>query len=1492
MLTLRGARERSLLDLDLDLHHGTWTAVTGPSGSGKTTLVHDTLVAEAQRRFVHTWSPRARRALGKVPRPALRSLDGARVPLSLGIGSEAANSRSTVGTRSGALAPLRVLFARRAVDPGGEALSVSHFSFAHPDGACPACQGLGEHDVVDPSLLVADPRRSLRDGALVPTLPNGYTVYSQVTPEVLDSLCRDHGFTLDTPWCELSAEQRHMIFHGTDVRKVPFGKHSLASRMRWKGITARPREEGYYRGLVPVIEETLKRNRTANILRFVRTERCPECDGTRLGRPGRQARWQGHTLPSLLALPAAELRRALVESDDEVARALLPSVWDRCDRMVQLGLGHLALARPLATLSGGEAQRLGLVARLGTELSGLLLAVDEPTLGLHPSAQQGLREALEHLRALGNTVVSVEHDPDFVRHADRVVSMGPSGGAGGGRIVADGPPVGDPLGPPPDPPATPPEPEGTMWLRGARLHGLRGVDYPVHLRRLQVVLGPSGAGKSSLVFGTLLPALTGAAAGPHDGLQGVPEGLEVVAVDSKPLGRTPRSTPATWTGWFDAVRKHFARTDAAKALGWGAGAFAYNNKQGRCEACEGLGTERVRLHLFDDVLRTCSACDGLRYGPQLAQVRWRDRSIAEVLQLTAEQAAAWLGDHPLADLPRALCQLGLGYLPLGRPSPSLSRGEGQRVKLAALLAARRDRPTLVLLDEPDRGLHPVDLQRLIAALRGLVAAGHTVVAISHHRHLWAAADHRVGLHEGHLQLEPELVEGPLSQPAPARSPASMPATIELRGVRTHHLRGFDLSLPHRALVAIVGVSGSGKSSLAVHTLAAEARRRLAESLPFEARRHLRQLPVPQLDAATGLTPTVWLEQRRSDGGGTLATLAGLSEPLRLLWSRQGTLDGRPADLSAEHFSRYRPAGACPACGGRRRVPRCDHDALVTHPDRPLGQGALQGTRVGRFLEEPHGQHLATLHAAVRAAGLSPDPLAGPWTLLPAELQELALHGSEAPLDVRWSFQRGGRTGEHRFQGRWEGLLALAEAEAGKRAAHRNAAEWAEPLRDLPCDACDATGLQAPARDVRVGGRTLPSLYRLPLHEVAAFLDTLTDPVAQAIVAQLRPALQALRQVGLQHPLGTSARDLDASEHQRVRLASVTHSGLTGLTLVLDEPTAALARGERVAVAERLRALVDAGQTVVVVTHDPVLIRAADHLVELGGGAGPAGGRLLASGPRDQVLAGDTPTARALRRTPPPVPERVHVGLPEEPGVFRVAAPDAEAWMQAWLQQVEHGRHPRFVRAVRPSLPAHDTLLDTVGALGAMQKLFAGAGDLPRKAFSFRSPAGRCPACKGRGRAAIGLELFRTLTVPCPQCEGARYRPEVLQVEVGGRSVDAWLDTPVATLRDEGLPPALDEAFGALCTVGLGGQPPGRELSTLSGGERTRATLARTLARDDPDGALVATVHPTWGLHPDDVPALAEGLRSLADRGALVLCHDPSEALDPYVDGLVAAGSTG
>ncbi|MFT5049303.1 MAG: excinuclease ABC subunit A [Chlamydiales bacterium] len=1573
VIRVRGAADNNLARLDIDLPHGRWVAVTGPSGSGKTSLVFDTLVREGERRFLGGLSARARHFFGKLGRSDVESITGLPATIAVGQHATSPSSRSTVGTLTGALDLLRLVFARCATIPGeptGTRLTRSDFSFNHPVGQCPACHGLGLEDRVDPAKIIADVDLSLRAGALVPTLKSGYTVYSQVTLEVMDRICHAHGFDVDTPWKHLSEDQRNVILYGTRALKVPFGKHPIESRMKWEGITARPREEGYYLGLVPVIEETLKRNRNPNILRFVSSGPCSACGGTRLARAGRTARFGDVTLPDILDQPASRLLESLNELPDAAAwNRVRPALTERIERLARLGLGHLSLARSSTSLSGGEAQRVRLAAQLGRGLSGVLYALDEPTLGLHPESQDGMRKVLDELIVMGNSLLVVEHDPDMVRAADHVLHLGPGAGSEGGQIVATDLPghpqtvdrEADPLGGPAALRTHRRAARGHLLLTGATLHNLASAKLDLHLATFNVVMGPSGAGKSSLIFGTLLPALLGTEGGPFESLSyddvpadpGTARGKpSIQAVDARPIGNTPRSTPATWCGLFDLVRKRFAKLEAASALGLTASHFSFNNAHERCPNCEGLGVTRIGLHLFEDVELVCDACAGKRYGERILGVELDGKNVAQVLALTFREAHTYFADDPEpARLCAAMVELGLGYLTLGQSSGSLSRGEAQRVKLGTLLGSQRAERGMVLLDEPDRGLAPIDVEALLRSLDALVDAGHTVVAISHQRHVWAAADHLIEVRCGQTNHSPVIDNARLGERRAARSLSGTSALpIELQDVRTHNLRGIDVAFPHGKLSAVCGVSGSGKSSLVFDTLAAEAQARFAESLPFQVRRFMRRLPQPKIGSARGLTPTLSLRQgqERRSTRSTVATQSECGPLLRLLYSRAGMLDGAPCGLSAAHFSRERAVGACAHCSGSGTLQRCDPQRLITHPDAPLipgspkAVGALTGTRPGRFFTEADGQHMATLATALAHENSTEEELLAmlsttPWCELSPTVQSVALQGTGATRHaVKWQFaSRVEGTGQHDFEACWEGLCALVEAEARSRARSKKAAEWAAPLGDSTCPECSGAGLTQEARNTTVRGFSLPAIERLPLGELLASLQAdgsvegalhvQQETALGALLPELAERLDALVGLGLGHlSLARRTTTLSSGEFQRVRLAGVLRSGLSNVTLALDEPTAGLHERDVLALLRRLREFQAAGNTVVVVSHRQMMIEAAEHVLQLGPGAGAEGGQLMEGMPQQVEVSCDTtrpldPARIQIRGARAHNLARIDVELPlsglvcitgvsgsgKSSLAYDVIAASLEQRSAVECESLDvpggpghfvavHGqRSGRATGTSRSTL----TVLDIAGDVAA---LFHEA-DLPRRAFVPGGAPGRCPECAGSGRERVAMDFLGDLDLPCQACAGTRFRSEVLAARWRGKSIADLLDQPAAALLDEldRVPAAehtkshrkLVAALETLADVAAAHIPLGRPRSELSGGESARVALAASLLHSE-SPALYVFDEPSTGLHESDLVRVTAAFRRLGERGDLVVATEHRLSAIAAADWIIDLGPEG
>ena len=660
----------------------------------------------------------------------------------------------------GATAPRPLFFSERHACPtcgvSYPELAPRFFSFNSPHGACPACGGLGVERRFDPALIVPRPQAPLPDAlssVVLRALPR--------LEAVLAGLAAQYRFRPGTPFKDLPATVRTVLLEGSGEQEVEFEHGGRTVRRPFAGLLALCRRRQ---------QETRSAWLREELEGLVSDRRCTACEGTRLRREARFVRVGGRSIVEVSALPIGDALAffrglALSPTESEIARPIVKEILARLGFLVDVGLDYLALDRGAATLSGGEGQRIRLATQIGSKLVGVLYILDEPSIGLHQRDNARLLATLRQLRDLGNTVVVVEHDRDTILAADHVIDMGPGAGVHGGRVVAAGPPaaiMADPasltgryLAGAEEVPVPRRRRRGTGWtigVRGARANNLRGIDVDVPLGTMTCVTGVSGSGKSSLVVDTIYPALAQRLGGgrqepgAHDQLSGWQMLDKVIEIDQAPIGRSPRSNPATYTGAFGPIRELFAQLPEARTRGYGPGRFSFNVKGGRCEACAGDGLIAIEMHFLPDVFVTCEVCGGRRYNRETLEVRFKGRSIADVLDLSVAEALDFLGSVPaVRQRLEALREVGLEYIRLGQPATTLSGGEAQRVKLARELARRATGRTLYVLDEPTTGLHFDDVRRLLQVLGRLVDAGNTVLLIEHNLDVVKSADYVIDL---------------------------------------------------------------------------------------------------------------------------------------------------------------------------------------------------------------------------------------------------------------------------------------------------------------------------------------------------------------------------------------------------------------------------------------------------------------------------------------------------------------------------------------------------------------------------------------------------------------------------------------------------------------------------------------------------------------------------------------------------------------------------
>ncbi|MFJ4779938.1 ABC transporter [Streptomyces sp. NPDC088762] len=747
---VRGAREHNLRGVDVDIPRDALTVFTGVSGSGKSSLAFGTLYAEAQRRYFESVAPYARRLIHQIGAPKVDSVTGLPPAVSLEQRRSSPGSRSSVGTVTLLSNSLRMLYSRAGTHPpGAERLDSDAFSPNTAAGACPSCHGLGRIHRTSEELLVPDPRLSIRQGAIA-AWPGAWQ--GKNLRDILEAL----GHDVDRPWRELPAKDREWILFTEEQPVVTVHPVREAERIQ------RPYQGTYmsaHRYVMRTFADSKSATLRARAEKFLADSPCPACEGRRLRPEALAVTFAGRGIAELAALPLTALDGVLAAArpDGEAARVLAEDLRSRIGPVVELGLGYLSLDRAAPTLSAGELQRLRLATQLRSGLFGVVYVLDEPSAGLHPADTEALLGVLDRLKETGNTVFVVEHHLDVVRHADWLVDVGPMAGEHGGQVLYSGPPQGlarvtesatarhlFSAGEVPAPAAGPVrKATGAVRLTGVDRHNLRDVDAEFPLGVFTAVTGVSGSGKSTLVGQALAREVGERLAEPDFPVR------RLVEVDQKPIGRTPRSNLATYTGLFDVVRRLFTSAPESRARGWKAGRFSFNVAGGRCETCQGEGFVSVELLFLPSTYAPCPECGGARYNAETLEVRYEGLNIAEVLGLTVESAARFFAEVPAAARSlRALEEIGLGYLRLGQPATELSGGEAQRIKLATELQRLRRDHTLYLLDEPTTGLHPADVRVLLRQLHGLVDAGHSVVVVEHDMEVVAGADWVIDLGPG------------------------------------------------------------------------------------------------------------------------------------------------------------------------------------------------------------------------------------------------------------------------------------------------------------------------------------------------------------------------------------------------------------------------------------------------------------------------------------------------------------------------------------------------------------------------------------------------------------------------------------------------------------------------------------------------------------------------------------------------------------------------
>lgn len=1297
----------------------------------------------------------------------------------------------------------------------------------------------------------------------------------------------------------------------------------------------------------------------------------------------------GLNIRDLMLLPIERLQTFFDELElphalQEGCEPLLEEIKTRLRFLNEVGLGYLNLDRQSRTLSGGEVQRINLTTALGTSLVNTLFVLDEPSIGLHPKDMDRVNSVMRRLRKAGNTLVVVEHDPQVMLAADRVIDMGPGPGAKGGKIVFDGTTqelkksrtlTGSYLrGERPFPrskhkrinPANP-----ALVLLGAREHNLKNLDIRIPLHSIVCVAGVSGSGKSTLVQDVLVPALLKAkgksteAPGAYEKLIGDDLITDISFVDQSPIGKTTRSTPAVFMGAFDTIRKLFAAAPTSRLRHYEPSMFSFNSGSGRCPSCSGSGFEHIEMQFLSDVYLSCAECGGTRYRREILEVKLRrkdkEASIADVLDMTVDQALDFFSENKeIVRTLTPLVKVGLNYLKLGQPIPTLSGGEAQRLKLAKHLADAlkgESKNMLFVFDEPTTGLHFDDIFKLMTSLQELVQAGHSVLLVEHNLDVINASDWIIELGpEGGEKGGEELFAGtprdfelkdtptglalaaynrairdkqpslfftdfkpePIAETIPPSSDA-----ITIVNAREHNLKNLSLSIPRDKFTVVTGVSGSGKSTLAFDLVFNEGQRRYLESLNAFARSMVQPAGAPDVDAIYGIPPTVAIEQRTSRGGqkSTVATMTELYHFLRLLYVKLGVqycpdchvpvLPQSSGEIFSSLMSDFRGKKVefiVPLIKNRKGLYK---DLAQWARNKGFNELIVDGQRVrsspfpklDRFkdhtIELPVGKIEVTAENEADVKQLMDRSLelgdgvfetsdGSAVRTFSTKLSCPSCRKSFPALDPRL-FSYNSKLG-------WcptcmgNGFKPFQNA----MSVDENTGELtADSMQELvECPDCCGTRLNAIARNVFFAGKSITDVNKMTIEEAEEYfkgikLQGREASIARDALKEILSRLSFLKEVGLSYlTLDRAAPTLSGGEAQRIRLASQLGTNLQGVCYVLDEPTIGLHPRDNQILLSALSKLTSKGNSLLVVEHDVDTIRAADHVIDIGPGAGVRGGKLIAQGTVEDIEnAPDSLTGRYLksplqhdgkarRKTTKASPAILLKGVSahnltgveasfplnrltvltgvsgsgkstlarevlqtnlinavhhkKEGGAPLEGCTELSGWESVdrvlEVDQTPIGKTPR-------SCPA-----TYIGFWDDIRKLFAGTEEAKARGytssrFSFNVKGGRCEACEGQGVITLEMNFLPNVKVHCDVCDSMRFNDETLEVKWKGKSIGEVLKMEV----DEAVEffasiPSIHHPLKLMQEVGLGYLTLGQQSSTLSGGEAQRIKLVTELAK--------------------------------------------------------------
>ncbi|WP_372368977.1 excinuclease ABC subunit UvrA [Candidatus Uabimicrobium sp. HlEnr_7] len=1470
------------------------------------------------------------------------------------------------------------------------------FSFNNAQGACSDCNGKGIKESFELNLLVPDEDLSIEDGAIKCIKKDGQILFSNYGLDEIKTLAKIRKISLKKKWKKLPKNFIEELLYGVRIKK-----------------------KLHFPGIIPILQKIYSKWNLYQLRRFISAKTCEDCSGSRLRKEALSIFFRDRNIFDLVTMTVNDLQSFLQgiklrKAETLIGKEIFKELKLRLAFLNQVGLGYLTLQRTANTLSGGEMQRIRLARQLGSGLQGVLYILDEPSIGLHPRDNVQLLQALKQLRNAGNSLVVIEHDEETMNYSDHIIDIGPGAGSEGGRLVAQGRVkdikankesiTGQYLTKAQCIPV-PKKRRATTekWLKiiGATEHNLKNIDVEIPLEILAIVTGVSGSGKSTLIDDILKKSLSyhlngsSKAPGKHKKIEGIEHIDKVIEVDQSPIGRTPRSNPATYTKVFDEIRNLFSMLPESKTRGYQSGRFSFNVSGGRCEECKGAGVKEIEMQFLSNVFIECEFCEGRRFNTETLQVKYREKNIYEVLEMPISTAADFFANQPkISKTLNILRDVGLGYLKLGQPSPTLSGGEAQRIKLVRELRRTDTGKTLYILDEPTTGLHFFDIENLLSAIQKLVDKGNSVVVIEHNLDIIKVADYIIDLGpeggEGGGEVvccgTPEKImrskksytgqalKGFLQPQPQKQKPRTKvkPRDIKIFGAMKNNLKNIDVCFPKDKMTVVTGVSGSGKTSLVFDTLFAEGQRAFLESLSTYARRFLGRLDHGFVDSIEGLAPAIAIDQKNASRNprSTVATMTEIYDYLRILYSRVGIAHCPECDTKLESYT---------SSTGAAHVVKnwLNHKGMILAP--------LYIPSANKYYKLSSPAHLKNYKKNLIEKGFSRIVIGGKIY----RLDEKFPANKRTPIHLVIDRVHVKKNAQNRIAEAMETAFDIGESVAFFYSEDESLQAYSTMPACISCDyyqldelhpryfsfnhylggcaecdglgyydsieeecvECDGKRLSPRSLAVYVDKKSIYDFCELKISEAQQFIRNINLNKTQLVIArdvlkEIQNRLKFLIDVGLEYlNLSRRANTLSGGEAQRIRLASQIGNSLVGVLYILDEPTIGLHPRDTARLLSTLKKIVTLGNTVVMVEHDKQCMQSANHIIDMGPGAGHLGGEVVATGTVKKLMNNsDSLTGKYLqnaitiesqKRKKPKKHinikkaclhnlKNIDVKLPVErfsviTGVSGSGKSTLvidllqKALQKDWTQDtVKGGKNKGFTSISGLKDIDALTVIDQSpigrspksnpatysGIFNHIRKFYAQlAGSKTRgftpSRFSFNRPGGRCEACEGKGSILIHMHFLSDVWITCESCKGQRYTEETLSVLYQGKNISQVLEMDVKLALDFFKAHRLiAKKLQVLYDVGLGYMKLGQPVTTLSGGEAQRMKLAAELSTSSKMRTLYLLDEPTTGLHFADVEKLIGVLQNLVDVGNTVVVIEHNLDVIAAADWIVDLGPEG